>query len=217
MFLERNGVKHITSSPYHPRTNGQVERTIQTIKNRYKKLTNVHDIRKRLSITLFWYRITPHQSSNRSPAEAMFKRKINTLIDNIRPSIVSNLEFSSIKRSLDHDKHSKFRQFKAGDEVWIKNELTRGYYPGRVTERSGDLSYKVDTGGLVKRKHADQLRLKEQTPDHSTPDGKANSNHHSYDEFGNVLEANKQNTGDVCEPSDMKKHELAMHESQQEE
>ncbi|KII61860.1 hypothetical protein RF11_05015 [Thelohanellus kitauei] len=40
----------------------------------------------------------------------------------------------------------------------IKHDSQKGYYPGTVIERSRDLSYKVDADGLIKRKHTDQLR-----------------------------------------------------------
>ena len=31
-FCKMNGIKHITSAPYHPSTNGMVERAVQTVK-----------------------------------------------------------------------------------------------------------------------------------------------------------------------------------------
>ena len=37
-FLERNGVKHVTSAPYHPSSNGLAERAIQNLKNCLKEL-----------------------------------------------------------------------------------------------------------------------------------------------------------------------------------
>ncbi|KII65301.1 hypothetical protein RF11_02721 [Thelohanellus kitauei] len=88
----------------------------------------------------------------------MLRRKPNTLIDIIRPNILANLEAYSTKQSIDDDKGSRYREFEAGDNVWIKSELQRGYHPGKMIERSGDLSYTVETDGLLKRKNADQLR-----------------------------------------------------------
>ena len=36
-FLQKNGIKHIASAPYHPSTNGLVERAVQTFKQGMKK------------------------------------------------------------------------------------------------------------------------------------------------------------------------------------
>ena len=38
-FVRKNGIKHMTSAPYHPSTNGQVERAVHTPKKRSEMYT----------------------------------------------------------------------------------------------------------------------------------------------------------------------------------
>ena len=61
-YLTRNGVKHITSAPYHPSTNGLTERTVQVVKKGLKKKKEGSMISK-LARVLMAYRTTPHSTT----------------------------------------------------------------------------------------------------------------------------------------------------------
>jgi len=73
-FLGRNGVKHKTSAPYHPATNGLVERAVQTFKRGIKKMT-VGSIQDKISRFLFAYRNTPQCTTGVTPAELLLGQK----------------------------------------------------------------------------------------------------------------------------------------------
>ncbi|CAB4020287.1 PREDICTED: uncharacterized protein K02A2.6-like, partial [Paramuricea clavata] len=64
-FLRKNEVRHVTSAPYHPCSNGLVERTVQTFKQAMKKQKDF--LQTRLSRFLFKYRITPHTTTGQAP------------------------------------------------------------------------------------------------------------------------------------------------------
>lgn len=36
-FLQANNIRHVTTAPYHPATNGLAERMVQTVKDKLKK------------------------------------------------------------------------------------------------------------------------------------------------------------------------------------
>ena len=62
MCVHKNGIKHMTSTLHHPSTNGQAERTLQTLK-RGLKCTPSNSVQEKLSRFLFGYRITPHTTN----------------------------------------------------------------------------------------------------------------------------------------------------------
>ena len=58
LFLQKNGIKHITSAPYHPSSNGQAERPVQVFKRRISKMPK-GDLHKQLQQFLLSYHTTP--------------------------------------------------------------------------------------------------------------------------------------------------------------
>ena len=62
-FLSASGIEHIRTSPYHPASNGQAERAVQTVKRFLKKMKH-GSIEKRLSQALLQYRIREHLISS---------------------------------------------------------------------------------------------------------------------------------------------------------
>ena len=83
-FMQRNGVKHITSAPAHPSSNGLVENAVKTFKSGISRLKD-GSITDRLSRFLFTYRNTPHTTTGSTPSELMIGRRLrSTLLHKLR-------------------------------------------------------------------------------------------------------------------------------------
>ena len=70
MFMKFNGIKHILTAPYHPKSNGEAERAVQAFKNSLKaQKTEKGDVQTNLSRFLLCYRNTPNSTTGLTPAE----------------------------------------------------------------------------------------------------------------------------------------------------
>ena len=85
-FCRVNGIQYIHSPPYHPQSNGQEKRFVNTLKRALFKAQGVGNIEEILVAFLKNYLCKPHMIlENKSPAEVMFGRKIRTSCDLIKP------------------------------------------------------------------------------------------------------------------------------------
>ena len=89
-FMKRNGIRHVKSAPYHPATNGQAERAVQTFKENMKKQSK-DSLNTRIARFLFSYRITPHTTTGTSPAELLFGRLPCSQLDLLKPTLAERV------------------------------------------------------------------------------------------------------------------------------
>ncbi|KAK3107148.1 hypothetical protein FSP39_008158 [Pinctada imbricata] len=155
-FMKENGIRHITSAPYHPRTNGQADRFVQTFK-RTMKSADKHS--ENLTAFLSKYRTTPHATTNETPSMRLYGRNIRTVLDLMKPNT------TEIVKRKQHiaPKHvgSEIREFTQGQEVAVHDYRQGGnkWASGIIAEQTGPLSYKIDTeNGSIWRRHVDQIR-----------------------------------------------------------
>ncbi|XP_073668194.1 uncharacterized protein [Paramisgurnus dabryanus] len=80
------GIKAIRTTPYHPQTDGLVERFNQTLKNMLKKFVNDtgKDWDKWLPFVLFAYREVPQASTGFSPFELLYGWQVQGPLDLLR-------------------------------------------------------------------------------------------------------------------------------------
>ena len=122
----------MTTSPYHPASNGLAERAVKTFKEGMKKLSS-GSLETKLSKFLFKYRSTPQSTTGVSPAELMFGRPLRSQLDLMRPSIQSNVMLRQEQQKHGHDQRAKERDFKPEDPVYVRN-FAQGatWLPGAV-------------------------------------------------------------------------------------
>ena len=80
------GIKHVTSSPYHPESQGIVERFHQTLKSMLKKfcLENETEWDKEIPYVLFAFRSVPGEAVNYSPFQLIFGHSVRGPLDVVR-------------------------------------------------------------------------------------------------------------------------------------
>ncbi|XP_018312945.1 uncharacterized protein K02A2.6-like [Mycetomoellerius zeteki] len=88
-FCLSHGIQHLRTPPFHPSSNGQAERFVDTFKRGIQKLTSGENIRNHLPTFLKQYRSTPNVNvpNKVSPAEALMGRPMCTVVDLLKPPI----------------------------------------------------------------------------------------------------------------------------------
>lgn len=77
LFVERWGIRHVSSSPHYPKSNGFIERHVQYIKAIIKK---TQEKKGGLQMALLQIRATPIDSKLPSPAELLLGRTVTTFL-----------------------------------------------------------------------------------------------------------------------------------------
>ncbi|XP_026054203.1 uncharacterized protein K02A2.6-like [Carassius auratus] len=158
-FMERNGIQHVTSAPYHPSSNGLAERAVQTFKEGMKKMKG-DTVETRVARFLFNYRITPHATTGLSPAQMLMSRKLRSAFDLLIPDVKFKVLKKQQKQKEGHDNSCKLRSFEVGDSVYVRNYAGGPkWIPAVVEGCTGPLSYKTALGhGQTVKRHVDQIR-----------------------------------------------------------
>jgi len=89
-FLKLNGIEQTLTPPYHPASDGCIERCVQTLKQGLRKYRSMSRSQQ-LANFLLMYRISPHTSTGRSQAGLLLKRQPRTRFNLIKPDLRSKI------------------------------------------------------------------------------------------------------------------------------
>lgn len=140
-FAKEWGFNHDTSSPHWPRSNGMVERHVQTIKNIFKKMEN--DDRDPY-LALLEYRNTPIDNDIYSPNELMFNRKVKGIVpvrnvnkgrinyDDVRNKLTVRQRYQ--KEYYDRNSH-ELRPLDVKEQVYARRHMNKPLEKGVIVSK----------------------------------------------------------------------------------
>ena len=151
-FCSKLGICHIVSPSFHPASNGEAERFVQTLKQGLAKNHSPgEDISAALCNLLATYRCTPHPSLDwKTPAEALHGRQPRNLLTLC----------SAPAKSHTTKFNSKSNGYKLGSMVYARN-YKRGvckWVPGTVEKILGRVVFLIKTDHGIWRRHRNQLQ-----------------------------------------------------------
>ena len=152
-FCQQNGINHICTPPFHPQSNGQVERLVDTFKTAPLKI-RVEGTSEILETFLTSYRATPNSSS---PAESLMNRKIRLHINVLHPK-----QHHSIRRNKKWKGSTITTMVLFKGNSYLDNkswqETTRTWTQGHIVQQIGNVTYNVNIQNSIWVRHSNQLR-----------------------------------------------------------
>ena len=77
IFTQRNGIRYISKAPYHPSSNGLVEKVVQTFKQGMKK-QGKGSVETKLARFIISYRTSPQTTTGETPSQLRWGRNLRT-------------------------------------------------------------------------------------------------------------------------------------------
>ena len=174
-FTKDWNIKHSTSSPRNPRSNGQAESAVKIVKG---LLTCAKCSGQDPYLALLAYRSTPVDSHLRSPAEMLYQHALRTTVpqrirhkDPYAAAERERLEERATHSAADHDRTGCHRKapLYAGQSVSVINNDRTLWLPATIVRAADHGSYIVKViGGAEYRRARDHIR--ERHPDAVKPD-----------------------------------------------
>uniref|UniRef100_A0A1I8NKV1 Integrase catalytic domain-containing protein n=1 Tax=Musca domestica TaxID=7370 RepID=A0A1I8NKV1_MUSDO len=126
---------HKFTAPYDPATNGQAQRSVQTVKNALKAMcTTKVTLKENLNEILRQYRNAPHSTTGQSPAQLFLGRQLRTRLDLVRPQETS----SKVTAKQFMKSSRKYTELERDQNVYFLSGNLR-ISKGKVTKRLGDV------------------------------------------------------------------------------
>ena len=152
-FKKDWNIKHSTSSPRNPRSNGQAESAVKIVKG---LLTSAKCSGQDPYLALLAYKSTPVDSHLRSPAEMLYQRALRTTVpqrirhkDPYAAAERDRLEECAIQSAADHDCTGCRRKapLYAGQSVSVINNVRTLWLPATIVRAADHGSYIVKVIG----------------------------------------------------------------------
>ncbi len=174
IFADSWGFSHVTSSPHYPRSNGFIERQIQTMKSIMNKAQQAGTD---IDLALLCWRVTPLSRTIESPAQLLMGRR---LLANL-PSKVDNPNMNKDGIRQEFEKQQQLQKFyhdqKAmqlpplhkGQATLVQNTNTKKWMPAVVQDKTAEpRSYLIQcpSGKVVRRNRIHIREAPEETHKH---------------------------------------------------
>ncbi|XP_068697063.1 uncharacterized protein [Montipora foliosa] len=155
---------HVTSSPYHAKSNGRAENAVKTCRSLLIKARA--DKRDPLLALLEW-RNTPSEGMNASPVQLLYRRRTRTrlpvtkslLVPQVISDVPEKVKFRKQKQKCYYNRHShELPTLHDGDAVRMRLPEENEWSLGRVIGEEGPRSFRVDVNGKHYRRNHRCLR-----------------------------------------------------------
>lgn len=150
-FCQQRGIRHLTTAPFHPASNGEAERFVRTFKTAMRKARMEGRTKlDALTAILSTYRMTPNPANGKSPAELLHGRQPRFELSLMLAAKIPDMRLQKRVSKFSNNQLVFTKNYSGNKIKWIK---------GSIIKSCGSMMYIVRTELGNWRRHQNQIRL----------------------------------------------------------